>query len=235
MGSTGRYNPLPYHIGGNPSPVEQVWRTLRKSQGLTHQGKEVAGPVGGIEDEWRLSKARVIARCLQLDELAVLQALPGKATAHLAVYEDELGIAAEGTDEERRAAIATAYTAQLEAVIPALRLKLQEVDSGLDIVTRDDAEAIYTQFGRFLANRPAPDYTFTAGPRRSKLLPNYSSHFVLLVRWSGSGVPETTMLTQVERLLNEMLPAWVDFTIDNGVGFYLDGFLGTLLDLTAFS
>lgn len=230
MGSVGRYNPLPFHVGGDPSPTEKVWRQLRSALGRTSGDKEVAGPIGGIDDEWRLAKARIIARCLQLDELAALQAIPDKATVHLPVYEALLRVPAAETDVERQAAVAEVYTAQLQAIIPEIRAHLKAIDSTLDVVTRTRAEVIYTQFGKTLAARPTDDYMTV---RNHALLPNFSSDFVLVVRWPG-GVPDAVKRDQVERYLNDVLPSWVDYTIQNQAGFFLDGFNGSLLDLTAF-
>lgn len=235
MGAIGGRNPIPTHIGGSSAPTEKVWRTLRKALGTRLDGGDVAGPVDGIEDMWRLAKARAIAKVLQLEELAVTQAFPFLATVALDLYERALGVPRAPTDQQRREAVAVAYTAGLDAVIPHVRAELQRIDPGLDVVTVNPATSIWTQFGKCFANRNSNDM-FVDG-RKSAAFPNYSQHFVLVVRWSGSpgGVPDPAKRAEVERYLNTVLPSWVDYSIENGEGFYLDGFNTSLLDLTSFA
>jgi hypothetical protein len=231
MGSIGPRNPLPYHIGGAPAPTERVWRALRKAVGVASSGREAAGPVDGLEDQWRIAKARAIARVDQMAELAALQSLPNKATVHLEVYEALLSTPRAATTVERQAAVAADYTAQINALIPTLRAGLMAIDSTIDVVTIDDDYAVEAQFGQYLASRTVPaDY----GGRLAARLPNFSTHFVLYVTWPGTW--DLTKLNQVERYLNRALPSWCDYSIDNASGFYLDGGLDdlSLLDATSF-
>lgn len=231
MGTIGRLNPLPYHIGGNPSPTAKVWRALRRALGRTSGDREAAGPVGGIEDSWRLSKARVIARTLQLDELAALQAIPSKASVHLPVYEALLLVPQAETEVERQAAVAAVYAAQLSAIIPEVRKRLKAIESSLDVVTQAHSPAIHTQFGRMLRDRVGGDFLPT---REHALFPNFSQHFVLVVQWPGAAWDAAKRL-QVERFLNDVLPSWVDYTIQNAAGFYFDGFNDSVFDMTGFA
>lgn len=236
MGKIGKLNPLPFHLGANPSETERVYRTMREALGRNGAGQPVAGPEHGIEDTWRLSKARVIARERQRVELAFNQFFPDRATVALDDLEEELEIARASTTVDRQAAAASAYTRQLEAVIPELRVSLQAINAGIDVVTWDPDTTTTTRFGIHLTPRDG-SFSFSNDPARaSALYPNFASDFVLVVLWSGlsSGIPDPDELARVENELDEVLPAWCDWTIANGAGFHLDGFNNSLLDLTAF-
>jgi len=237
MGSLNPLNPLPMHLGGDPAPAERVWRMLRKALGRTRlgRGREVAGPVGGIEDLWRQCKARAVAKVEQLVELASEQAWPDRATVHIPVYEEQLHISPVGNEEQRRQVVAARVTKQLYAVIPDLQRELQEIDPGLSVVVPPAEQATVFHHGKSYAGRP---YNGSYGTRYAAYAPNYSTHFKVYVLWSGlpSGLPDEYTLDRVRRHLNEVLPSWFDFVISNGAGFYLDGGVdGTSrLDFTSF-
>jgi len=232
MGQLGRLNPLPLHVGGNPSPAEKVYRAMRAAVGMVSATEQAAGPEGGIEDSWRLAKARVIARTAQLDELAALQALPDRATVHLEVYEALLQVPQAETTVERQAAITAVWTANLSALIPRIRAHLEEI--GLDVLNISHDQASVAHYGQHYADRTDPG---AYGQRSAAMMPNYSTHWVLHVVWTGcpSGIPPADKRATVERYLNEVLPCWCDFVVLNGSGpFYFDGYLDSRLDLTPF-
>ncbi len=235
MGTIGDRNPCPTHIGGNASPAEKVWRALRKAVGTRPDGSDAAGPVDGIEDTWRLAKARAIAAALGLEETAVAQAFPMFATVALDAYERELGVPLAATEQERREAVSAAFTAGIDAVVPHIRAALQAIDSGLDVVTVSSDTSTWTQFGKTMGSRVTPEM-FVDATRGSAAYPNFSQHFVLVVRWTGApgGIPPAEKLATLERYLNTVLPSWFDYSIENGSGFYLDGFNDSALDLTSF-
>jgi hypothetical protein len=232
MGAIGGHNPCAFHLGGDPSPTEKIWTTLRKAVGSTVTGRPIAGPVGGLEDSWRLAKAQAIGAVLGLDELAAVQAFPDRATAHLPVWEELLGLTGGGSEQERRDAATAALTVQLLAVLPEIKSALQAIDSGIDVVVQSYASSTTWIPGKSYANR-AGDTFNTIGV---EAMLSYSCHHVLFVRWSGApgGVPPATTRATVERYLNTVLPSWVDYSISNASGFYLDGFNNSFLDLTAF-
>jgi hypothetical protein len=221
------------HIGGRPSPTEKVYNALRTALGTTVDGREVAGPKGGIEDQWRIARARVIARTIQLDELAALQAIPGKATVHLPIYERLFGVTERDNDVQRQAAVAAVVTAQLSGVVRKIAARLLEIDSGIAVFLQSDDLATTAHFGWTYADRSGTPIPY--GNREAADMPNLSSHYVLIVRWSGApgGIPPTDKRREIERYLNDALPSWCTYTIQNGAGFYCDGYNNSLLDLTA--
>lgn len=228
MGKISVLNPLPFHLGANPSPTERVYRTMRRALGRRADGREVAGPALGLEDQWRIAKARVLARERQRVDLAFAQYFPDRATVALGELEEELAVEREDTDEARRAAVAGAYTRQLEAVIPAIRQRLQQIDENLDVITWSD-EATRVGFGQWLR---APSQTWNQDTaRKTALRPNFASEFVVVVLWATATLPQPPKRRQLEDYLDEILPAWVDWRIVTGVGFRLDL---SRLDLTAF-
>jgi len=126
------------------------------------------------------------------------------------------------SDEERRAAVASAYTAKLEAVVPQIRARLQALDPGIDVRTPSNDTTTHSHCGRYLASRTTPsDY----GGRLAAMMPNHASNFVLLVQWDGcvDGIPPPGTRLIVERYLNSALPAWVDYIIYTNTRFHLDG------------
>jgi hypothetical protein len=227
MGGWGRQNPWPIQWGGGESSFEQLWQALRKALGTRGPG-----PIGGIEDAWRESKVVGLLTATTAMERAATQALPDRATDHLEVYENLLGLPPEGPAQQRRSAAASAWTSKIDATIPALRSALQAIDAGLDIVTVIQGSAAIWQMGRSYADR-----TSGVGGTRNTQFPNFSQHFIVHVIWLGlpMGLPDPAKRLRVEALLNTALPSWVDWTIFNGAGFFLDGFNSSYLDLTAFS
>ena len=143
-----------------------------------------------------------------------------------------MGLPQEETDQERREAIAAAFTMQSRAIISSIRDDLQAIDSGIDVVLQTYDESTIFQHGKAYADRSGDTYN-TAG---AALMPSYSSHHILYVRWTGAtgGIPDPNLRAEVERYLNRVLPSWMDYSISNGSGFYLNGFNYSYLGLTAF-
>ena len=143
--------------------------------------------IDGIEDQWRLAKSRTIARDRQRAELAAIQAFPDRATVHLAIYEALLGVSCAPTTVERQAAVAAAFTAALDALIPTIRAGLMAIDATIDVVTVPDDDATEAQFGKYLADRT--DLSAYGG-RLAARLPNFSTHYVLCACYPGGhGMP----------------------------------------------
>ncbi len=235
----GVMNPYPFQYGDGPTPVEKNYRALRSAVGVGG-----AGPVGGLEDAWRICKARAITAAMQPVEAAVMQAFPYKMTDHLSLWEGHLGIAQADTEEERRAAVAAAILAKVSADIPTIRAELQSIDPNADVESVAYANCTIVQFGKAFGPRPG-----ASGPAYGSGIssgisfngwPNFSTDFILHVRYTLTGsqtqIPAASRFA-LSRYLNDVLPSWVDYVIYVGTGFYLDGGPdGTSrLDQTAFS
>lgn len=244
MAALGGLSPLGFELGGADSDMEVVYRTLRAAVG----GDSGAGPVDGIEDFWRICKAEAIWAMMEAMERAAMQALPLFATDHLPVYEDLLFVGEEQNDTERAIAVTLAFCLQLAADVPSLVADLKAIDSRFSVQAVDYSQATIVQFGKAFGPRPGasgPAYGSGASANvNASAYPNFASDFVLQVVWeasAGAPTPTPTILDSAKRLLNNALPAWVDFSITtysdvDGFGFYLDGGSdGTsLLDYTAF-
>ena len=239
MGGIGWQNGLPFQIGGGESDTETVYRALRQSVGGREGGG--AGPEGGIEDAWRMAKAEALAAAAAVEERAALQAFPQYATDFLDVWESILGVPPAGSTADRQAACAAALTEQVSALIPNLRTAIKRVAPYADVDSLPDADALATWFGKVLGARtgyPIFSAGQTAGVTAATWA-NFSDHFVLRVRYvlpAGVLAPTEEELAQLADLLNRDLPAWVDWSIYTGVGFFFDGGEdgSSLFDLTTF-
>jgi hypothetical protein len=224
MGGWGRQNPWPFQWGGGQSDFERLWMGLRAML-----GPKGPGPIGGLEDAWRESETAGIIAVAAMAERAMLQGIPSKATDHLPVYEQLLGLFEEDTEEARRLACAVAWTTVLSCINPDLAAQLTRIDTGISIVLLDPNTTATSQFGKM--------YEWLLGAIVGSQWPNYSNDHILYLQWSGcpAGIPPQDKLAQVERLLNQVLPGWVDYVITNDTPlFYLDGFMDSRLDLTPF-
>jgi len=234
VGGIGRQNPGPFQIGGGRSEFERIWFELRKAI-----GDDGAGPIDSLEDTWRQSKAAGIVMATAMGERALNQFFPFKATDHLGVYEDLLRVAPASTEQGRRDAITAAFTRQVSAIVGDLRGELQAIDPGLDYLTQTADDAIVAHAGKYLRPRPAGGGPATQyGSQAGSKFPNFSSHFIVTVLWSGltGGIAPASELKKVQDLLNDTLPAWVDWRVINATGgFFLDGFNDSLLSITPFS
>ncbi len=218
--SYGWGNSLPLEIGGSSTEIEAIYDALRSAVGIGG-----AGPVDGLEDLWRQSKAIGLAAATTSIERAALQALPMYASDHLPVYEQLLGIVpgADETDAARVAAISTAWTNTLRADGEGLGLAIQAIDvrAGLDYLPNATGELV--TFGKAFGPRP-DDGSY--GTSTQTDIPNWSTDFCQLVTYAldpgQTNIPTTILLT-LRRVLTEVLPSWVDYQINNGYGFYMDG------------
>lgn len=232
----GWQNPLPAQIGGGPTDGELIHEGLRKSV-----DPDAVGPYGGIEDLWRQCKATAIAAAHGVFERAALQAVPGLATDKLATYERVLYLPGADTDAERREEVAAAWSRVPAADIPSIRLELARISPQLDVVLLDPSLYVVVQFGKQLAPRVGgpPFGSGAMAGKRSALFPNYSTAFVVFVRYTlaaGETMIPLLVRDNVRRYLNETLSAWDSWELSANAPFYLDGGPdGTsLLDQTAF-
>lgn len=232
----GWANPLPFHIGGGPTPTELVYAALRSAAGESSPGQLNSGAAGGLRDLWTICKATAIAASMEGIESALDQAFPQTMSAHLEVWERLLGIPRAANDVERRRLVQIAWTAQIDATTTGLRDNLRKIDPAFDVESLPWAEVALVQFGKLFEQLPGTggqDYgTGVAAGRTSTEWPNFSDTFVQRIRYvlpPGIIDPPQASIAAAEALLNEHLPAWVDFEIyvlssgPEGDGFYLDG------------
>ncbi len=231
MGGIGRQNPIPFQIGGGTTELQRTWFEMRK-----HVGEKGAGPIGGLEDTWRFAKACGIIKVTTMGRRALMQFFPNLATDHIPVYENLLRVPQQTTEEGRRLAITAKFTLQLSAIIPAIRTSLMAFDPALDVVLQAEAQSVHFKPGKMLRPRDGSgvDYSPALGGIRGSAFPTFSSHFILTVLWAGIGpVLPGPILASVQEYLNDVLPSWLDWRIVNQIGFFLDGFNDSRLDLTA--
>ena len=207
MGNLGARNPLPMHLGGNPSPTEAVWRALRAAMGTTASGKPTAGPVDGIEDSWRVSKARILARGQQLVELAALQAFPHVATVSLPVYQASLNVQPQPTEQQDREACTAALVAKTDGVAYHVEIALQRIDPAITLQYVPFDQAVVEELGQMLREMSVP--LLWSKPETS--WPCYSDAFFCVVSWPGS--PSQSEIASAAQILHESLPAWQDWAI----------------------
>lgn len=215
MGGLGRQNPWPFQWGGGRSRTEALWITLRKALGTGGPG-----PIGGLEDAWRMAKVSGIVQALAAPERAAVQATPFRCTSHLEVYEDLLYCfaAASNDIQTRRDAVSRAWTSGASATIPSLTGDLQDIWSGFGIQTQTWDGAAIVQHGKTL--RPVSGSPSYGTLQLGSWWPSYSDHHVVLVLCTGT--PTTAQRIEAASLLCRALPAWVDWAIlrDTDSGFY---------------
>lgn len=241
MSGFGWGSPFPCEFGGGPSAVEEIWQALRDVLGTTPLGKPVAGPEDGLEDLWRQAEARAIAFSSSIIERATLQVFPDRATDWLPYYEWLLAVVppAGATIEERQLEVARRFARELRADGANLLDALQEIDSTTEVLATDPDTTIVGQFGIAFNARP---YSAPFGSSNHSAFPAYSTHMIVTAQVElpeGETLIPALTRNRMAETLNELLPTWVDFQvtqIESGApaGFYLDGFNGSLLDLTVF-
>lgn len=240
--SLGWTNPLPMALGGGPTDIEQIWRSLREMVG----GEHGPGPEGGVEDLFRQQKATAIAGAERAIERAFLQLYPGLATDALPLWEDLL--LASGTDTEAtlRALLVLAWQAPDGLTTPHLIAELTAISAQLTIALEDVDTTHVTIPGKYQApadNVPSYGLAWPAD-HISAVLPNYATRDIVRVTYtlaSGeTGIP-SAVTASVDDLFRRRLPAWQTWTLvqldeDDGAGFFLDGGANgnSVLDVTAF-
>lgn len=242
MSSIGWMNPIPFVIGGETTDIEDTWRALRGMVG----GEHGPGPEDGIEDLARQVKAERIAFAERAIERAFLQNFPGIATDALSIWEALTLVSGADNEVALRELVALAWQARKGTTTPSLVEALNVISAKLTIDMEDIAETIVTEPSKYLApeNNVPPFGLASPAGMSSAVLPNYASRDVLRVVYTLEAgeldIPED-VARDVEKLLHERLPSWqtwtlVQFSEDNGPGFFLDGGAHgeSLLDVTAF-
>lgn len=236
-------NPMAFEIGGGPSAQEQIYAAIKSAVG---EGNSADGGVyDTIAEAWRFAKSRGLAIYLA-DDRAIAQHTPVTASDKLATFERLLGVHfSKGvTQEARRAALIEKYTYEIDDTTAGLLAALQKINPAVEIQRLGRELGRESQFGRafedydpnsFKASGPAFAMHHAPAGDKCTLFANYSSDFVLLVQspivLASFGEHDKHILEQLKNLLNENLPAWVDFRLYVNCGFILDQ---DLLDATVF-
>jgi hypothetical protein len=206
----------PLEVGGEPSRAEVIYRGLRSSV-----GKGGPGPTDSIEDLWRQSKAQTIASVVIMAERAALQAFPNLSTDRIPAYERLLrfGAPAGATDEQRRRAVAAAWTTENLADVPHIASSLAAIHTALRVDEVPYELGAVVELGKMFPAAGAEATGVSA-------FPNYADDFLLRVRHelgAGERAPMATTISDVADLLNRVMPTWVDFELVTGDGFFCDG------------
>jgi hypothetical protein len=211
----GSLNPLPFRLGGGPTPAQRAYSTLRQAVGEGGSARDDRG----IEGLWRRSEAKGLAAATSHCRRALLQSSPLYATDLLPYYERILGLVPQGSDADRREAIVPLWTKQSDSSTPALLDQLQALDARLTLLDPPHSGAATAQFGRAFApldpSLEAPAFGLERGHVQ---FPAYSTDAIVRVLFNVgySGPLKNAELVIVERakvLLRDLLPSTTDFTI----------------------
>lgn len=218
MGGFGWHNPFPFQFGGGPTRTESMYLAMRSVMG--GEDGRALGPVGGLEDEWRRARAKTFAALDATQEIAIRQFWPSTATVHLTAWEARTGIDLEPNDAARRAALVAWTREKVRADCPSLEARLAAMSPYFSLYVTPWEETMASQLGYWLN---PPEY---GGGLQ---WPGYSDGYVLRAVWdheaSGVAYPPEPLLGQLKRFLNDTLPSWVDWRIQQApsLPFYLDG------------
>ena len=215
----GALNPLPFRVGGGPTPAQSAYRTLRQAVGEGGSARDDRG----IEGLWRRSEAKGLAAASSHCKRALIQSSPQYATDLLPYYERTLGLVPQGSEAARRDALVPLWTKRSENAMPVLLEQLQRMDTRLSLLDFPHSEATTAQFGRAFAPlefSEEPPFNLARGHVQ---FPNFSTDSIVSVLFDvdHEGVLTNAELLVVERVnvfLRDALPSTTDFTIVVDVG-----------------
>ncbi len=216
----GGCNPYPRQIGGHPSLPLRVHKALRAAVG----GREGGGAGkafwdGGLEDRWRWIRALLIARVVAATEQASLEFIPSLGSHWLSFWELTLGVDRAPSQYERQLAIKAALTVPASAVAGEIQAYLREqFTDDITVGLIDRVDAVETVPHKALADRTG---LVPFGPMNASVMPNFSDGYIVKVTWPGLHTEDE--LEPMREYLCRVLPSWVDFEIQNGIGFVLGG------------
>ena len=223
MPGFGWFNPFPLQFGGDETPIEEVYRTLRAASGVGGVSSE-----DGLDALWRQAKAMGIGLVSQFPERVGLQVFPRLSTDLLPYYERVMlsYLPPEASEEERRTEVGARWTAQATFLETDLEAALQLIDPRISVVPVDSEVTTVTEWGRWFQDHAATLPFGFADGRKSTLFANYATEFVftaLFDNGGGSLSPEDQLVVfSAQRLLAASLPAWVALQVVTGIGFNLD-------------
>lgn len=220
----GSVNPIPFRIGGGPTPTQRAYRTLRQAVG---KGGSASNELG-IEALWRRSEAKGLAAASSHTRRALLQAWPFLATDLLPYYERILGIvpATGATEAARRDVVVPLWAKRVNNVTPTLVEELAAIDSRLTLFEAPHDQAGTAQFGRsFAPLEPGLESPAFGIARGHCVAPEYSTDAIVRVRFAvlHTGpltAAELVVVERVKSILRGFLPSTTDYEIavDDGLG-----------------
>ncbi len=241
----GGGNPLPFQVGGGPTPTEEAYDALKTAVGV---GNSAEDPDTTIIEAWRFAKARGFSAVgVEAESVALQAASPDNATDLIPMYERllQLFFPVDTPDETRRVALLAEWVKAIDAVHQNVDDALQAIDATIIFQIPDRDELRETQPGRYFEDHDptdpraaGPAFDLLSGKSGPKVtsFPNFSDDFrfhVELPRPSGTlTVEDQRKIGEIRKLLNDLMPAWCESVIfTNDAGFILDT---DLLDVTVF-
>jgi hypothetical protein len=213
----GAWNPVPFRVGGGPTPTQRAYETLRNAVG---EGGSAPND-RGIEGLWRRSEAKGLAASASHCRRALLQASPLLATDLLPYYERILGIVPgpNATEAARREVVVEAWTKRAASDMPTLAERLAAVDARFSLIESPHEQAATVQDGRtFAPLTPEAEGPPFALERGHVQCPAYSSDLVVRVLFAvGHTGPltsaELAIVDRARAVLRDALPSTTDFSI----------------------
>jgi hypothetical protein len=203
---------FPIEFGGAPTSLEAIHQALRSAMG------NVPAAIGGIDDLWRIARARGLDNVARLAEHAVVQGLPRFATTGIARWEELLRIPPEGYDEDRRIEIAYQLSAESRGDLPSFEEELRErVSDRLSLVPMTQDLSRTGQFGRAFGEAGAG-----VAPLKAALFAEPVR--ITYTRAPGESEIPVTVREGVARLVEDRLSSWdgYDLSDDTTDGFVAD-------------
>jgi hypothetical protein len=214
----GALNPLPFRVGGGPTPTSRAYQTLRQAVGKGGSAEDDTG----IEGLWRRSEAKGIAAASSHTRRAFIQTNPLFATDLIPYYERILGIVppAGASDAERRAVIVPRWRRRIDASMPNVARELALIDARFTVLESDSDTAIVSVPGRAFGPLDGQGPPMVL-PGDVSAASNYSTEFIVRVRFTlgYAGRPSAAdqrLLEAARRLLRELCQSWETFTISTG-------------------
>jgi hypothetical protein len=207
----------PLQWGGGPTPIDSALGALKAGVGKGH-----AADIDGAEWRWREARSIGIAIMMTMGERAVNQHNPSTATSAVPFY-TELFQLFGFSDQQVRDQASTLANETGDTGTLALQEKLQAIDQNFSLLAVPYANSVTTMHG---AAFEGLTLKFNFVNTLETQYPNYSTEFMVNVAYAG-GPPTTdaqsNAVAAARALLDDELPAWVDYSIGAGDGgFILD-------------
>jgi hypothetical protein len=230
MGFGGWQACWPLQWGGGPTLIESALDALRAGVGKGH-----AAEADGIDWRWREARAIGIAIGMAMADRMLSQFDATLATTGIRFYQELYFL--EGYNDQQVRELAHQYDLATDDYGENdIRAVLQQIDARFEFITRPFDEASTTVAGRTFGDWAGNAPFNLPGGRNDTSYPNVSNMMTLEVVLPTDGeAPTADELVSVDRasaVLDETLPAWVDYNFGDADGFILDI---SLLDWSRFN